>query len=53
MSEKSHVSKERHLCLVCGTEYDTGTILLDRRLRACLDRHTITDWGLCAQHQQL
>jgi len=53
MSEKSHVSMERHLCLVCGTEYETGAILLDRRLRASLDRHTTTGWGLCSQHQQL
>jgi hypothetical protein len=53
MSEKSYVSMERHLCLVCGTEYDTGAILLDRRLRASLDRHTTTGWGLCPEHQRL
>jgi hypothetical protein len=53
MSEKSHVSLERHLCLVCGAEYDTGAILLDRRLRASLDRHTTTGWGLCPEHRRL
>jgi hypothetical protein len=53
MNEKSHVSMERHLCLVCGTEYDTGTILLDRRLRASLKRYTTTGWGLCPEHQRL
>jgi hypothetical protein len=53
MSEKSHVSMERQLCLVCGAEYDTGAILLDRRLRASLDRHTTTGWGLCPEHQRL
>lgn len=53
MSEKSHVSLERHLCLVCGAEYDTGAILLDRRLRASLHRHTTTGWGLCPEHQRL
>jgi hypothetical protein len=53
MSEKSHVSMERCVCLVCGTEYDTGAILLDKRLRASLDSYTITGWGLCPEHQRL
>lgn len=53
MSEKSHVSMERHLCLVCGAGYDTGAILLDRRLRASLERYTTTGWGVCPQHQRL
>lgn len=53
MGEKSHVSMERHICLVCGVEYETGAILLDRRLRASLHRHTTTGWGLCAEHQRL
>jgi hypothetical protein len=53
MNDKSHVSLEQHACLVCGTAYDTGSILLDKRLRASLERHTTTGWGLCAEHQQL
>lgn len=53
MNEKSHVSLERHVCLVCGVTYDTGSILLDRRLRASLERYTTTGWGLCAEHQRL
>lgn len=53
MSEKSHVSIERHLCLVCGAEYDTGAILLDRRLRASLHRYTTTGLGLCPEHKRL
>lgn len=32
---------------------ETGNILLDRRLRASMQRHTTTGWGLCAEHQQL
>lgn len=52
MCEKSHVSMERHVCLVCGAEYDTGTILLDRRLRASLKTHTTTGWGLCPEDQR-
>jgi hypothetical protein len=53
MNEKSHVSLEQHVCLVCGVAYDTGSILLDRRLRARLEHHTTTGWGLCAEHQKL
>ncbi|MFT3815795.1 MAG: ATPase [Acidovorax sp.] len=53
MSDKSHVSLEQHVCLVCGTTFDTGSILLDKRLRASMARHTVTGWGLCPEHQKL
>ena len=53
MNEKSHVSLEQYVCLVCGITFDTGSILLDRRLRASMKHHTTTGWGLCAEHQKL
>lgn len=53
MNDKSHVSLERHVCLVCGAAFDTGAILLDRRLRASMERHTTTGWSLCAEHRKL
>ncbi len=53
MNEKSHVSLEQHVCIVCGRAFDTGAILLDRRLRASMGRHTATGWGLCPEHQKL
>ncbi|WP_150428681.1 ATPase [Dechloromonas sp. CZR5] len=53
MNDKSHVSMEQHVCLVCGLAFDTGAILLDKRLRASMERHTTTGWGLCAEHQKL
>ncbi len=53
MNDKSHVSLEQHVCLVCGKAFDTGTILLDKRLRASLEHHTKTGWGLCPEHQKL
>jgi len=43
--DKSHVSLEQQLCLVCGTAFDTGNILLDRRLRASMKHHTTTGLG--------
>lgn len=53
MNDKSHVSLEQHVCLVCGTRFDTGAILLDKRLRANMEHHTATGWGLCPEHQKL
>lgn len=53
MHDKSHVSLEQHVCLVCGQAFDTGAILLDKRLRASMERHTKTGRGLCPEHQKL
>ena len=53
MSDKSHVSLEQQVCLVCGVTFDTGTILLHKHLRPTLEPHTTTGWGLCAEHQRL
>src|SRR3546814_11650878 len=53
MNDKSHVSLEQHACLVCGARFDTGAILLDKRLRASMARHTAPGWGLCPEHQTL
>lgn len=51
MSEKSHVSMEQHVCFVCGEVYDTGAILLDKRLRQSMGQHTVTGQGICKEHQ--
>jgi hypothetical protein len=53
MSDKSHVSMERRVCLVCAAPYETGAILLDTRLRASLERQMTTGWGLCPEHREL
>lgn len=53
MNEQSYVSIEQHVCIVYCTAFDTGAILLDRRLRASMGRHTATGWGLCPEHQKL
>lgn len=46
-SDKSHVSMEQRLCHICGATFDTGAILLDRRLAQTLKPHTITGYGRC------
>lgn len=53
MNEKSYVSMEQQVCLVCGKAFDTGALLLDKRLRNSMERHTKTGWGLCSEHQGL
>jgi len=53
MNTKSYVSLEQHLCLVCGSTFKTGDILVDRRMRPSMEMYTTTGWGLCAEHQKL
>jgi hypothetical protein len=53
MSDKSHVSMEQHVCIVCGEQFDTGALLLDKRMRNSLESHTVTGMGLCPEHQKL
>jgi hypothetical protein len=49
MSDKSYVSMERKKCIIDGNDYDTNSILLDRRLKDSMERYTTTGWGLCPQ----
>ena len=53
MTDKSHISMEQHQCKVCLALYDTGAILLDKRLQPSMERHTVTGRGLCPEHQKL
>jgi hypothetical protein len=53
MNDKSHVSLEQRVCQVCGVAFDTGSILLDKRLRASMQHRTTTGWGLCPDHQRM
>jgi len=53
MSEKSHVSLEHKICVVCGSKYQTDAILLDTRLNNSLPPRAITGWGMCEEHQKL
>jgi len=50
---KSHVGMEQKVCPVCGKAFDTGVILLDKRMRNSLEHHTVTGWDLCPQHAKL
>lgn len=51
--EKSHVTMEQKVCVVCGKIYDTGAILLDKRLQPRFEMHTVTGRGMCEEHERL
>lgn len=53
MPDKSYVAMEQNICKVCTKQFDTGTILLDRRMKQSMDRYTTTGWGLCPDCQKL
>jgi len=48
--DKNYVTIERHQCLACGVEYDTGCLLLDKRVRKVFNKYTTTGNGLCPEH---
>ena len=52
-TDKSYVTLETNQCVVCGIEFDTGSLLLDKRLKDRFDKHTCTGMGMCPEHQQL
>jgi hypothetical protein len=45
--DKSYVTMEQKLCPVCGTTFDSGALLLDKRLNNTFDRKTTTAFMLC------
>lgn len=47
MSKKSFVSLEQNVCSCCGHAFDTGAILMHKRLVEKFDNHTVTGWGMC------
>lgn len=53
MNDKSYVTMEQKVCLVCTKTFDTGSLLLDTRMRDSFDTRTVTGWDLCPEHQKL
>lgn len=50
--DKSYVTMEQNVCVVCTRKFDTGAILLDRRMRNVFEKETATGWGMCAECKQ-
>jgi hypothetical protein len=51
--EKSYVTLEQKICVVCTKEYDTNALLLDKRLKPRFDMHTTTGFGMCPEHEKM
>lgn len=49
---KSYVSMEQKVCLVCAKTFDSGAILLDKRLQESMEHNTVTGWDLCPDDKQ-
>ena len=47
----SHVAMGYHSCVVCGDEFESGEVVLDKKLRPIFDgsKKLITDFGLCPE----
>jgi len=50
---KSYVTMEQNVCPVCCKSFDTGSLLLDTRMRETFDRHTTTGMAPCPECQKL
>lgn len=50
--KRSHVSMEQKKCMVTGKDYDSGALLIDKRLKNSMEKHTITGWGISPEVQE-
>lgn len=50
---KSYTAMEKKICIVCAQTYDTGAILLDKRLQESLENPTISGTGICPEHTKM
>lgn len=53
IDNRSYVSRETNVCPVCGRPFETGSILLNKRLRNTLEPTTITGMSLCPDDKDL
>ncbi|RLD06754.1 MAG: ATPase [Chloroflexota bacterium] len=44
---------EQKICPICGTQFDSGAILLDKLMRDKFDHKTLTGWDICPDHTKL
>lgn len=51
--DKSFVTFEQKKCKVCGIDYNTDTILMDKKMSDRFDMHTVTGWGVCPEHARM
>jgi hypothetical protein len=52
MTEKSHVGMGYSVCPICGKKHDE-VVLLDKRLKASLEREQCVGISLCPEHEAM
>ena len=50
--EKSFTTLEQKICIITGEKYDTGALLMDKRMSKTFDMHTTTGWGISPEYQE-
>ena len=50
---KDYVKMAIEICKICGTEYENGDILFNKRLQNIKDKQTVIGYGLCPEHKKL
>lgn len=50
---ENFVAMGQRVCLVCGATYDSGEILVHKRLREIKEDRRVTGFGLCKEHKDL
>ncbi len=53
MPDKSFVTLEQHQCPVCLERFETGCLLLNKYLRNCFGKYTVTGHSFCPNHQRM
>jgi hypothetical protein len=42
-----YVAMGQHICIVCGQKFDSGEILINKKMRSIPEENRATDFGLC------
>ena len=51
MADKTFVTLEQKVCVACHAVFDSGDLLLDKRVRPVFDKKTVTGYDWCPTHK--
>lgn len=46
---KSYVTIEQKICPVTGKTFDSGALLIDKRVQNSFEKNTVTGWEICPE----
>lgn len=50
---ENFVAMGQRVCIVCGSTYDSGEILVHKRFREIKEDQRVTGFGLCEEHKKM